>query len=108
MVKKKKTAYGGALPQQFGPTSKPEVQMGQLVRSKAGRDKDHYYLVLGREDDILYLADGRARSIENPKRKNIRHVQKCNRVAADSVAKASGRQLRNEEIRAGLKELLDE
>jgi|GEM_PF-2953486 len=108
MAKKKKTVLSGELPQQFGPSSRYEVQKGQLVKSISGRDKDHYYLVLGREGNILYLADGRIRGAHNPKKKNIRHVAKCNRVAADHVARASGRQLRDEEIRAALHELLGE
>lgn len=108
MVKKKKAVHSGELPQQFGPSSRFEVQKGQLVKSKAGRDKDRYYLVLGREGNILYLADGRARGALNPKKKNIRHVAKSNRVAADHIAMASGRQLRNEEIRAALHELSGE
>ena len=82
------------------------VQKGQLVRSLSGRDKDKYYLVLGREGDTLYLSDGRKRGVQNPKKKNIRHVQRCNRIAADTVATAQGRQLRDEEIRAGLNQLL--
>jgi len=47
------------------------VQKGQLVRSLSGRDKDKYYLVLGREGDTLYLSDGRKRGVQNPKKKNI-------------------------------------
>jgi ribosomal protein L14E/L6E/L27E len=106
MVKKKRVAVDFTLPEDFGPTLKFAIQKGQLVRSLAGRDKDKYYLVLGRALDVLYLADGRNRGAKNPKKKNIRHVQRCNRIAADVVAAAQGRLLRDEEIRAGLHELL--
>jgi len=106
MVRKKKLAPDVACPEHFGLSQKFAVQKGQLVRSLAGRDKDAYYLVLGREQDTLYLADGRTRGAQNPKKKNIRHVQRCNRIAADAVARAQGRPLRDEEIRAGLRELL--
>ena len=105
MAKKKKTAPVTAIPEDFGPPQKSAVQKGQLVRSKAGRDKDTYYLVLGRALDILYLADGRKRGVKSPKKKNIRHVQRCNRIAADAVAAAQGRVLRDEEIRAGISKL---
>jgi len=80
-------------------------QKGQLVRSLAGRDKDKYYLVLGRDQDTLYLADGRKRGAQNPKKKNIRHVQRCNRIAADAVTTVPGRSVRDEEIRAGIRQL---
>ena len=106
MVKEKQTAPGAAIPEDFGPPHRFEVQKGQLVRSLTGRDKDAFYLVLGRAADTLYLADGRKRGVLNPKKKNIRHVQRCNRIAADAVAAAQSRPLRNEEIRAGIKELL--
>lgn len=102
----KKIDYGGMLPQDFNPPSRFGIQKGQLVQSLAGRDKGYYYLVVGREGDFLFLADGRGRGIENPKRKNLRHLQKRNQVAADLIAKAEGRQLRNEEIRAGITALL--
>ena len=94
--------YGGLLPEQFGPPSRQELQKGQLVKSRQGRDKDQYYLVVGREGDSLFVADGRKRGITNPKKKNLRHLQKSNRIAADLIAKAEGRQLRNEEIRAAI------
>ena len=42
---------------------------GQLVRSKAGRDKTRTYAVLDVEGEILALADGSHRTVANPKRK---------------------------------------
>ena len=106
MVKNKKTSPDAAIPEDFGPPVKHSFQKGQLVRSLAGRDKDKYYLVLGRAKNLLYLADGRKRGAQDPKKKNILHVQRCNRIAADAVAAAQGRPLRDEEIRAALRELL--
>ena len=47
---------------------------GQLVRSKAGRDKTRTYAVLDVEGEILALADGSHRTVANPKRKKSRHV----------------------------------
>ena len=39
---------------------------GQLVRSKAGRDKTRTYAVLDVEGEILALADGSHRTVANP------------------------------------------
>ena len=36
-----------------------EFQIGDLVRSVAGRDKDSFYIVVNIEADFLYLADGK-------------------------------------------------
>ena len=103
---KKKLAPGAALPENLQSPQKLGLQTGQLVRSLSGRDKDRYYLVLGCVKNTLYLVDGRKRAANNPKKKNIRHVQRLNRIAADAVAAAPGRLLRDEEIRAGIRELL--
>lgn len=99
--------YGGLYPEQFGPTSRHDLQKGQLVQSRQGRDKGSYYLVVGCEGDSLFVVDGRKRGIENPKKKNLRHLQKSNQIAADLIANSEGRQLRNEEVRAAITALLD-
>ena len=40
---------------------------GQLVRSKAGRDKTRTLAVLAVEEQMLLLADGDLRKLDNPK-----------------------------------------
>lgn len=50
-------------------------QCGQIVKSKAGRDKDNYFVIVDVQDEYVYLVDGHIRRIENPKRKKIKHVQ---------------------------------
>ena len=47
---------------------------GQLVRSKAGRDKTRTLAVLAVEEQMLLLADGDLRKLDNPKRKKKQHV----------------------------------
>lgn len=42
---------------------------GQLVRSKAGRDKTRTLAVLEVEGEMLLLADGNLRKVGDPKRK---------------------------------------
>ena len=42
---------------------------GQLVHSKAGRDKTRTLAVLAVEEQMLLLADGDLRKLDNPKRK---------------------------------------
>ena len=48
---------------------------GKLAFSKAGHDKGKLYVIVKEEGDALWLADGRTRSLEKPKRKNRRHIQ---------------------------------
>lgn len=57
-------------------------EIGQLVYSKAGRDKGHYYLIYALDEarGRALLVDGRKRNAENPKVKNPVHLQKTNTV----------------------------
>lgn len=53
---------------------------GRLAFSKAGHDKGKLYVVVKEEQDALWLADGRTRILEKPKRKNRRHIQPAGRA----------------------------
>ena len=55
-----------------------EIERGSLVYSIAGRDKGILFLVLKRDGDFVYLADGDQRRLENPKKKKIKHTNKTN------------------------------
>lgn len=52
-----------------------DLEIGQVVRSRAGRDKDKHYIVIGFEGERVLVADGRARTVKQPKKKNLRHLQ---------------------------------
>lgn len=49
--------------------------VGMLATSKAGHDKDSVYVVIREEGEYIYVADGRSRTADRPKRKNKKHVQ---------------------------------
>lgn len=55
-----------------------ELQYGQIVKSKAGRDKGKFFVIIDKEDEYLYLVDGILRRIDNPKKKKIKHIQPTN------------------------------
>ncbi len=53
-----------------------EVQVGQLVRSVAGRDKEKFYLIFEVFNGaFVRVVDGEKRTLTNPKRKNIKHIE---------------------------------
>ncbi|MBQ2943672.1 MAG: KOW domain-containing RNA-binding protein [Ruminococcus sp.] len=56
------------------------ISEGSVVRAKAGRDKDGFFLVLKLEGDFAFIADGRRRKAENPKKKKLMHLQATNTV----------------------------
>ncbi|GFR35247.1 KOW domain-containing RNA-binding protein [Thermobrachium celere] len=46
------------------------VALGQIVHSRAGRDKGRYFIVVGLIDEnYVLIADGDLRKIESPKKK---------------------------------------
>jgi large subunit ribosomal protein L14e len=80
------------------------ISVGQLVRSNAGRDSGHVYLVIGAVGPAtLLLADGRGRRAARPKRKNIRHISVLKFIDKGVAAKVDGRQATDEEIRQAIR-----
>ncbi|MCM1124939.1 MAG: hypothetical protein NC429_00565 [Lachnospiraceae bacterium] len=49
--------------------------IGMFAVSKAGHDKGRMYLIVGEDETTVDLADGRIRTLENPKKKKKKHVQ---------------------------------
>lgn len=84
-----------------------ELQPGQVVRSRAGRDSGRLLIVLKVLDDrYVLVADGDLRKAERPKRKNVRHLQVSGPVV-ESVARkaAEGRRITDAELRRILESL---
>ncbi len=52
-----------------------ESIVGMLATSKAGHDKDFVYVIIREDGEYIYVADGKSRTVERPKRKNRKHVQ---------------------------------
>lgn len=67
---------------------------GQLVRSKAGRDKTRILAVLAVDGPMLLVADGDLRKLDNPKRKKMQHVAPTTTVLENELLK-SDQQLRD-------------
>jgi len=47
---------------------------GTLVRALAGRERNELFIVAGQSDGFPLLVNGKGRKLENPKRKNPRHL----------------------------------
>lgn len=61
---------------------------GQLVRSKAGRDKTRTLAVLAVDGPMLWLADGNLRKVGDPKWKKAKHVAPTTTVLANELLKS--------------------
>lgn len=55
-----------------------EFEAGNVVISKAGRDKGYFMAVVGEENEMLLVADGKERPLQRPKKKNPKHLQRTN------------------------------
>ena len=54
----------------------PDIKISDVVVSTAGRDQGELFYVIGEEPLYLLLANGKDRSLDKPKRKKRKHVQK--------------------------------
>lgn len=82
-----------------------EIVEGSIVRSIAGRDKGDLFIVLSRDGEYVYLANGELRKVDRPKKKKLKHLQGTNSVSEfvqnrlDTVGKVT-----NSEVRKALAE----
>ena len=56
------------------------IVKGSVVRANAGRDKGGFFVVLELDSVYAYIADGKRRRIEKPKKKKLIHLAPANRV----------------------------
>lgn len=84
-----------------------DVDIGQVVRSKAGRDKGRYFIVIGIEgNDYVFIADGVLRKVENPKKKKLKHLEIKNELIGEIKEKISNsKRLSNSDVRKALEAL---
>ena len=77
--------------------------VSDVVLPLAGRDAGQMLYVIGIDGDYLLLADGKHRTLEQPKRKKRRHVKKVLRSETRVAAKLlSGDKVLNSELRKDL------
>ena len=48
--------------------------MIEFAKSMAGHDRNHIYLVTGKDERFVYLADGNVKLLAEPKKKNRKHI----------------------------------
>lgn len=56
------------------------VPIGTVVVSVKGHDRGRIYLVIGSDDDFLYLTDGVKRPFSGPKKKRRRHISAIGQI----------------------------
>jgi ribosomal protein L14E/L6E/L27E len=83
------------------------VTVGQVVKSRAGRDKGRIFLVLDIiDDDHVTIVDGDLRKLDNPKKKKIKHLIVYNTVLPELKYKLDNKmKINNAHIRKLLEPL---
>ena len=81
------------------------VKIGDLVLSKAGRDKGEYFLVVSVEGSYASIVNGKQRKVLNPKKKNIKHLKKVSTAKLSLIAERilNGKAVGNERVYRAVK-----
>ena len=70
-----------------------ELKVGQLVYSRAGRDRGKFLAVVDITEKGVFIADGKERPLERPKCKNPKHLA-ATATVLDSGSMSTNRALR--------------
>lgn len=84
-----------------------DVDIGQIVKSKTGRDQGRVFVVFGKVDDKhVLIVDGSLRRVDRPKKKQIKHLAKINLVSNEiRAAVLNNEKINNAFIRRELERL---
>jgi ribosomal protein L14E/L6E/L27E len=81
-----------------------DLAVAQIVRSKAGRDKGNFQIIIEIiDDDYVLVCDGMKRKVSNPKKKKKKHLAKTNTIV-ETISKkiADGGKVTNQDVREAL------
>ena len=76
-----------------------EYEFARLVISKSGHDKGRVYAIKESDEDNVYLIDGKFRKINNPKKKNKKHIQLTNYISDELIKKNNKKKLHDEDVK---------
>ena len=81
----------------------PDINISDVVVSTAGRDRGVWFYVITEDPVYLFLANGKDRPLDKPKRKKRKHVQKVLRSETRVANKLQlGDKVLNGELRRDL------
>ena len=91
------------------PERLSDVNISDVVIATAGRDQGKLFYVIGTDPVYLMLANGKDRSLDKPKRKKRKHIQKVLRSETRVAEKLrQGDKVLNGELRRDLAYLASE
>ena len=79
-------------------------KIGEFAKSKAGHDKEEIFIIINKEEEYVYLVDGKSRILDKPKKKKIKHIQVINQIDEELQRKLeTNLTLRDEDIKRAIK-----
>ena len=91
------------------PELPDNFNISDVVLSTAGRDQGQLFYCVATDDQFVWLADGKGRTLDKPKRKKRKHVQKVLRAETRVAEKLRrGDKVLNSELRRDLAFLIRE
>ena len=81
----------------------PDINISDVVVSTTGRDQGNWFYVIAEDRTFLFLANGKDRTLDKPKRKKRKHVSVVLRPETRVAAKIkAGDKVLNSELRRDL------
>lgn len=77
--------------------------IGRFAISKAGRDTGKCYVIINAHNEYVYLVDGNIRTLDYPKKKNMKHIIKLKYTDQKLAEAIRNKSVKNEEIKRALK-----
>ena len=82
-----------------------DARIGCFAISRAGHDKDKMYVILSLQGEYAMVSDGRLKTVNEPKKKSLKHLQLMHRTVNEELLNKlnSGLTVTNEEIKYEIK-----
>ena len=77
--------------------------IGCFVKSKSGRDAGKSYVIIDIHNEYVYLVDGNIRTLNNPKKKNMKHIDMMGCIDPFLLEAIDKKRIKNEEIKRAIK-----
>ncbi|MDR2546931.1 MAG: KOW domain-containing RNA-binding protein [Lachnospiraceae bacterium] len=79
--------------------------LGCFAESRAGHDRGRIYIIIGEKGGLIELADGKKKTVENPKRKNRKHIVVSRHEASAAISEKLFHDLSvtNEDVKRAIK-----
>ena len=61
------------------------MEKGNLVIATKGKEKNQYFVILSIDNKFAYIVDGKRLKTVNPKKKNLKHIQKASKEKLSDI-----------------------